>query len=658
MSSLKTIFTVNPGTNLNVINGFPDLNNMPIWVIEINFVLDESKPWASLIGNMRNKKLRNFNNSNTKPSGPYITDIDRGWGIWIGGLSGDGRTIHFSGASNSTDASKLEKIQNGFPYKLVVTKLNNEKLLFSLTNIKTTVTTTDTIPFFPMVTVGATWVGDWEGVKSEKFNGSVTSIIVFGLDSEVDRCNWRANNYCIFRDYNGNNVSGCVAPDPAFNYSGLNSYDSTKLSEWLNDLYIRDGGNATVKASQNSERYNVYDYYNRCKDYVGYDFLRRLNFNNPYESVAAGGNKVAAGGNRINIEDSGEINLSGDFNIAPAPVTTRIWNVKWESLKEASFILYLGKKRNDLLNEQSKQALHFNIKTDTTVINTFDGSNWDSPHVEVPYLHGATRPMEFKVTFNITTGFIIEYQRQAIATIPNRFKILNANDLNVSVTNSYIIVTEPKQRVYSMIKDIDYNNSNIRVHSSQTVDSCKTLCDSENNCAGFIYNLGQKSCYLKTNKVSNPTVYKDLEYYYTGFEPPTPVPAPAPAASSPNPVATPFVQSNVSSITTPIVGTNAYSSDYLNLVGNLKLRGSSIVDGNLIINNNGNQVAGISNNGDLMLRGGIIFGDNPNNVWRLSADGNNFLIQKSGEQGISITSKGIVTPAPTLNINSWTFPKF
>ena len=71
-----------------------------------------------------------------------------------------------------------------------------------------------------------------------------------------------------------------------------------------------------------------------------------------------------------------------------------------------------------------------------------------------------------------------------------------------------------------------------------------------------------------------------------------------------------------------------------------------------------NPVAGITNNGDLMLKGGIVFGDNVNSAWRLSADGSNFLIQKSGEQGLSITSKGVVTPAPTLNTNTWSFPKF
>jgi len=125
-----------------------------------------------------------------------------------------------------------------------------------------------------------------------------------------------------------------------------------------------------------------------------------------------------------------------------------------------------------------------------------------------------------------------------------------------------------------------------------------------------------------------------------------------------NPVATPFIQSNVPSITTPIVGSNVYSSDYLNLVGNLKLKGSSIIDGNLIVNNNGNQVIGINNNGDLMLKGGIVFSDNSNNIWRISADVNNFLIQKSNEQGINITSKGVVTQAPVLNINTLSFTKF
>jgi hypothetical protein len=105
--------------------------------------------------------------------------------------------------------------------------------------------------------------------------------------------------------------------------------------------------------------------------------------------------------------------------------------------------------------------------------------------------------------------------------------------------------------------------------------------------------------------------------------------------------------------------TTPSSSNYLDLVGNLKLRGTSIVNGNLIINNNNDkQVAGISKDGDLMIKGSIIFGDDKNNAWKLSADGDNFLFQKSGGQGINITNKGVITTASVLNNNSWSFPNF
>lgn len=161
--SLTPIFNLNPGTNFSAINGFPDLNTLPTWSIEINFTLNKAiylKRWSALLGNMHNTKLINFNNSNTKPNGPYITHKGRGWGLWIGGVQGDGTTIHWPGASDSDDISNLEKIKIGIPYKLVITKSNNTTLLFTLTNTKTNVVTTQTITFIPMVTVGDTWVGN------------------------------------------------------------------------------------------------------------------------------------------------------------------------------------------------------------------------------------------------------------------------------------------------------------------------------------------------------------------------------------------------------------------------------------------------------------------------------------------------------------------
>ena len=102
MSSLKTIFTVNPGTNFTVINGFPDLNTIPSWVIEINFTMIADKPWSSLLGNMRNTKLANYYNTNPKkkPDGPYNGDKQRGWAIWVGVIDGDSRTLHWSGSGS------------------------------------------------------------------------------------------------------------------------------------------------------------------------------------------------------------------------------------------------------------------------------------------------------------------------------------------------------------------------------------------------------------------------------------------------------------------------------------------------------------------------------------------------------------------------------
>ena len=1062
MSSLKPIFTVNPGTNFTAINGFPDLNTLPTWSIEINFTVAVTKSWSGLLGNMRNTKLTNFNNANTKPNGPYITDKDRGWGLWIGGIVNDSKTIHWSGASDSSDLLNLEKIQPDISYKLVITKSNNTTLLFTLTNTKTNVVTTQTITFIPIVTVGDTWVGNWEYHKTEVFNGSVASIVVSGSGPVADRCDWRSNTTCIFRDYNGNNESGCVAPDPVFNYLGLNSYDTTGLGNWLTTLYNRDGGNATVKAALKSEKYNVYDYYNRCKDYAGYEFLKALNFSNPLLycnetlkpntecmimegsfftnkglvdniSITNTGDKVyikfdspftkmvtakgearyyegpvsnykpcnwttyspqttagayvirkatgtecptycnetlkpntecmimegSAMGSKglvdnISVTNTGEkvyikfdspytkmvtangeakyyegpisnykpcnwstytlqtlkgayvirvgtgsecpaiiapavvpavvttlpavVSLpvssyslssvgmwagevaneytcvneptrnstgsNGDYNrycifnnendakkycdsdltckgyiansannmftVTKKPVTntsangsffikntvstpsaTRTWNVQWRASGDKSFILFLG----PIFNSQSKQAFHFNIRTNTTIINTYDGSTWYSPHVEINTLHQAARPIDLKVTFNTTNGFTLEYKNQIIATIPNRFNILNANDLNIQVTDSIgIIVTESTPApapapamtfnkldktncVYARISTPGQSGSNFKyLGDFDTFEQCAVSPNIDINVKAITHhgiNSGgfSRQCYSINDNNTQISNQSDTTCGILRTSAPVPAPAPAPislnnidiggvtmrpapapaptvvltlggtistfgegserrntfitdlattlgikksqiviksmkegsvileieflqdanssvspaqaiaqlkdasvsgklktlgvetlniGATGPvsGPVASPFVQSTVSQLTTPVAGTNTYASDYLNLVGNLKLRGSSMVDGNLIVNNNGTQVAGISNTGDLMLKGGIVFGDSASNAWRLSADGNNFLIQKSGEQGLSVTSKGVVTPSPTLNINAWTFPKF
>lgn len=75
-------------------------------------------------------------------------------------------------------------------------------------------------------------------------------------------------------------------------------------------------------------------------------------------------------------------------------------------------------------------------------------------------------------------------------------------------------------RAYNIIKDVDYVGNDIGYYTSQTVDSCKKMCDSAKNCAGFLYR-SDKRCWLKTDKVNNPTAYKGLDFYSSaGFFPP------------------------------------------------------------------------------------------------------------------------------------------
>lgn len=78
-----------------------------------------------------------------------------------------------------------------------------------------------------------------------------------------------------------------------------------------------------------------------------------------------------------------------------------------------------------------------------------------------------------------------------------------------------------RPRAYNIIKDVDYVGNDIGVYTSQTVDSCKNICDSIKTCAGFIYKPSTKNCWLKNDKVNNPTAYKGLDFYSSAdFFPP------------------------------------------------------------------------------------------------------------------------------------------
>ena len=113
------------------------------------------------------------------------------------------------------------------------------------------------------------------------------------------------------------------------------------------------------------------------------------------------------------------------------------WNVIWNA-PTGSIIFYIG----------DRQILHFNIRSDLTVINTWDGSRWGA-EIRIERFHTEPRPLNFTISFDIAQGFTITHNGTVLATLPNRFNLLNLlNDLIIEVTSD-ITVFEVKTRTSS-----------------------------------------------------------------------------------------------------------------------------------------------------------------------------------------------------------------
>ena len=85
------------------------------------------------------------------------------------------------------------------------------------------------------------------------------------------KCDRKDTSYCIFKDYSPLSW-GCRAPPNTGqdSYGGLNTYNDTQLVWWLDALYDRNAGSDPNR----SERANVVDYVNRCKNVKGYEYLK------------------------------------------------------------------------------------------------------------------------------------------------------------------------------------------------------------------------------------------------------------------------------------------------------------------------------------------------------------------------------------------------
>jgi len=169
--------------------------------------------------------------------------------------------------------------------------------------------------------------GQWENYKEgEKFQGIISNVQFYSFyDEAIDsaKCNWTNGDYCIFKDYSpsGNACKG-PAGNPDYSISGLQSYSEEQLKSWLTELYNRDSGNDKSK----SERINVYDYFLRCKDKPGYEFLKTLNLNDPrkvnceVEWSEGECSKECGGGKKV---IKGTVKKQPEYGGTPCPSLTR-----------------------------------------------------------------------------------------------------------------------------------------------------------------------------------------------------------------------------------------------------------------------------------------------------------------------------------------------
>lgn len=91
---------------------------------------------------------------------------------------------------------------------------------------------------------------------------------------EQDKCNWKTTKGCIFKDYVRQGDRCSVPGETNPSYTGLETYSPEDLKIWLQALYNRNTGSNPNKG----EAANIYDYWNRCRNVPGYEFLRDLNF--------------------------------------------------------------------------------------------------------------------------------------------------------------------------------------------------------------------------------------------------------------------------------------------------------------------------------------------------------------------------------------------
>jgi len=135
-------------------------NNLNFWKLRTEFTSnDYYNSWQSIVGNMYNNEI----------SG-------RGWGLWVNPQG----IFHWSESSSTVNLNNLGRLQNNVSYRLDIV-FNNNRYTFTLTNLSNNTQKSETINRGSSIITDRGFVtigGAWRNVSSERFKGSINSMIV------------------------------------------------------------------------------------------------------------------------------------------------------------------------------------------------------------------------------------------------------------------------------------------------------------------------------------------------------------------------------------------------------------------------------------------------------------------------------------------------
>jgi hypothetical protein len=142
------------------VSGFPVLNQITNWMIDISFTTTNINVWRGLVGSMRNN-----------------IDTARGWGIWVSQNNG----IHFSTSTETIDSFNGE-VKINVPFNLNITKVGIN-VIIKLTNLLTNYVITNNITVTGAFGIGPVSIGGWPGSPQELFVGQIGYVLVKDVDT-------------------------------------------------------------------------------------------------------------------------------------------------------------------------------------------------------------------------------------------------------------------------------------------------------------------------------------------------------------------------------------------------------------------------------------------------------------------------------------------